>query len=167
MLRKSIPISILLSIVVLFFIPAVSSADERLPFYGAYLGTSQSQMPTNDGCPAGRTRIFGSGTGVATHMGTITWTEFVCLDMLTLQFNTVGTMFAANGDQLFFVVTTGQGTFIGPTQMKIQSEWIFNGGTGRFVGATGAGTAQGIVDFAGVFPHTLTGWISNIGQSKE
>ena len=93
------------------------------------------------GCDA---RLFLEGGGNATHLGLFTITLGFCgRPDGTLDTGT-GTFVAANGDLLYITfhgVSDG-----GHPILHFTSYVTFTGGTGRFAGATGTATVQGIFD---------------------
>jgi len=91
------------------------------------------------------------GYGTATHLGKLTTRMTFCCDVSTgAYYNTAGSFVAANGDELFFEIPSGQ---IIPNdednssyyQTKFNDPMIFTGGTGRFAGATGSGFTNAYV----------------------
>jgi hypothetical protein len=91
-----------------------------------------------------------SGTGVATHLGKVTLASTDCINPLNPDFtlfsfasNSVA-LSLANDDQIsakYF----GTLTVEGPVGV-ITGGFEITGGTGRYAGATGAGTVQGVED---------------------
>ncbi len=101
------------------------------PFKGRAQGTITSFQPPN---------IQVEYTGNATHLGRFTRTEHATLgDNGTIS----GTIdfTAANGDQLHVSFT---GAFVSPTD--IDGSYTIEGGSGRFVNATGTATFQASTD---------------------
>jgi hypothetical protein len=68
---------------------------------------------------------------------------------------------AANGDQLFSVVTA-TGVFLSPTLIALSDTEAFSGGTGRFVDAAGSANVAGVAQFTG--PSGGVGMFSTQGQ---
>ena len=93
------------------------------------------------GCDA---RLFLEGAGTATHLGLFTITLGFCGRGDGTLDNGTGTFVAANGDLLnitFHGVSDG-----GHPVLHFTSYVTFTGGTGRFEGATGTATVNGIFD---------------------
>ena len=93
------------------------------------------------GCDA---RLFLEGAGIATHLGNFTITLGFCGRADGTLDNGTGTFVAANGDLLYITfhgVSDG-----GHPILHFTSFVTFTGGTGRFDGATGTATVQGIFD---------------------
>jgi hypothetical protein len=116
------------------------------PFRATFVIVPTLLFPGDPGfparCPTGPTNASGPavGEGNGTHLGRFTETESTCIDFATLQLTLGEFAFtAANGDELW-------GTFEGsasadppPPNAELECTFEFVGGTGRFVGATGAG----------------------------
>ncbi|KAB7745482.1 hypothetical protein GA707_06050 [Nostocoides sp. F2B08] len=133
---------------------------------------TQDTMGPPDGCtmPDAMWSFSGEGPGTFSHLGTV-WFEIEHCSAFTGPTTGVFgggtiTVTAANGDQLFM---TEEGSFelvLDPTNTfpissLIELEWEIVGGTGRFVGATGEGTANPIGDLVGgTTSATLTGTIA-------
>ena len=127
----------------------VAAADPLRPFGGHDRMVDTFTPPT--ACPAGALwRYSGSGTGLFLHLGnasvSVTHCTFVDLASGTFTFGPgTGTLTAANGDELWDVYL-GSGQVVntpdGPMSV-FDITWEVVGGTGRFEGATGAGTAHG------------------------
>jgi hypothetical protein len=159
---KSLSFAILSVVVLAFALPA--SAGNQVPFKTDTALVS-IPAPTNTGCPNNTVRMNVTGPGTASHMGIITVTEFVCINPSDLTFVAHFTITAANGDQVFGMAT-GDLVPASATSFTVHGNWVINGGTGRFVGATGSGTALGSVDLVtGASPHHLSGTISSVGST--
>jgi hypothetical protein len=141
---------------------SAAAASRPLPFVGTYSGAAAFTSETT---------VSFSGNGVATLIGrsanegriVITGPDRSCSGGLA-NIHT-DTLTAANGDSLTFVAhniacPTEPGVFHGT------GSWVITGGTGRFDGASGQGTARGRADFnEGRFRFTLTGTIRAPGRS--
>ena len=93
------------------------------------------------------------GEGNATHLGKCTVTLFFCGDNSTFTYmNGEGSFVAANGDELYFFIPSpdsiGQVTpYDHPLyEFQFQDPFTFNGGTGRFEGASGGGYTNSFVN---------------------
>lgn len=133
---------------------------------------TQDSMGPLDGCalPGAQWSFAGEGPGTFSHLGTV-WFDIEHCSMMTGPTTGVFgggtiTITAPNGDQLFM---TEQGSFelvldptnTFPVSSLIDMQWEIVGGTGRFVDATGEGTANPIGDLlAGTTSATLTGTIA-------
>ena len=93
------------------------------------------------------------GEGNATHLGKIIASMTFCVDLPNFTYkNGEGVFVAANGDELYFwVPSPGEVGYILPYdhpiyEFQFQDPFTFNGGTGRFEGATGSGYTNSFVD---------------------
>ncbi len=108
-------------------------------------------------CP-GLAQLTIDGGGQATHLGNFEVSLIWCTDRVSYN-SATGTMVAANGDELRFnLIEYG---------MDAEGEWAtyeFDGGTGRFDGASGELHERiystFIDEFNAVYTNTATGWIS-------
>ena len=93
------------------------------------------------------------GGGNATHLGKFTTTMWFCGSSIGYK-NGEGVFIAANGDELYFnVPSPGEVGQVLPLpnphplyEFYFQDPFSFNGGTGRFDGATGGGYTDSLVD---------------------
>ena len=156
----------------------VAAALVATPWAGA--GTDSKQVPfhleadyvaapsaNSSPCPATQVRVDISVTGgTATHLGRITSRDYyACLNPLTFEFFGRYVFVAANGDSIDGAY---EGRFMptaDPTVLAIDAHWIVDGGTGRFAGATGSGTASGLGTPSG--GHLVQdGTILSVGSSR-
>ena len=154
---------LVLAACVIFTCPLPSNAADQVSFKADF---SLLSLPAamNAGCPQNTVRFNVSGSGPATHLGMTTVSEFVCLNPSDLTFTASFTMIAANGDQVF-ATATGFGVPTSNVSFTVHSQWVINGGAGRFLGASGTGTATGEVNLVtGASPHQLIGTISSVGS---
>lgn len=95
------------------------------------------------------------GTGQVSHLGKVTWTTEHCFQLFAGTFGDAELVItAANGDKLYGTyngVMTGETTFI--------ETMVITGGTGRFVGASGAVAETGWFDETGYLEITGFGSI--------
>lgn len=140
-------------------------AAEQVPFKATFSGGGAA-ITRPDRCPVLTVEI--RGTGNATHLGRFTTEQSHCAEPASLDFTEgVFTLTAANGDQL-------DGTYLGefvplePPLFSIDGQFTFDGGTGRFAGATGGGEATGVQNLAtGEVTVSLVGTISSVGSDKS
>ena len=103
-------------------VPAL--ADKELPFKAKTVVVHEEM---NNGC------FDTDHVGTGTHLGRFDLSETLCVSPPF--FNVVGTLVAANGDELYF---TAGGEFNPATGELVSSTgWVFDGGTGRFENASG------------------------------
>jgi hypothetical protein len=148
--------ALVLALVVLLVAQATAAlgrVDRPVPFHGSAV-TADSMMEPVD-CPEGSGwRYAATGNGRFSHLGGVEFELTHCSRMtseLTGEFGSgTTTLTAANGD----VLTLSQwGTFtlsFGPdgSYSYVDMQWEVIGGTGRFVDATGSGTATAVGDLA-------------------
>jgi hypothetical protein len=161
-MRTSRTGALVLALVVLLVAPstaALARVDRAVPLHGSAT-TADSMMEPVD-CPEGSEwRYASSGYGRFSHLGRVEFEITHCSRMtseLTGEFGSgTTTLTAANGD----VLTLSQwGTFtlsFGPEGAYSYADlhWEVIGGTGRFVDATGSGTATAVGD---LIAETTTG----------
>jgi hypothetical protein len=114
--------------------------------------------------------ILWAGSGTATRMGHVTNQGNVVLlgpdsscpnGIANVNTETLTT---SDGDALT-ISSTDVACPVGPGQFHGTGQWHVTGGTGRFSGATGSGSADGGADFnAGTFTLTLTGTLTRPGE---
>ena len=138
--------------------PDASWASAAVPFHATFTGTAAITGPY--------TTAF-AGTGLATHLGSITTdghVQITGIDNTSCQGGVANTnteiLTAANGDTL--VITSADVACpVAPNRYHGSGRWLVTGGTGRFGHASGSGTFDGHSDFgAGTFDTTLTGRIA-------
>jgi hypothetical protein len=159
-------IPLLLACFAAVFISAATpaTAGDLVPFKATFTGSSTS----GPGFPCAALRSDIVGGGHATHLGNFTTVQHHCFDLAdpTLAF-TEGfyTFTGANGDTIFGTYHGHLVPIIAPSVFAIVGEFTIEGGTGRFVGATGGGTASGTLNVAtGVTTVMLDGVISSPGS---
>jgi len=168
LVRRLVPLIVALATCVVPVKGALASSD--VPFHARL-----TQTATATACPAGTTAdlcLAQTGAGTATHLGSMTKDALVLLTFVSptcatfVEYTTFG---AANGDTLT-MVQTGTACFGTPTSASATASYTVTGGTGRFVGATGSGTASTNVTAIapGVFtgPATYEGVLSSPGSLK-
>ena len=128
--------------------PARADDDRAQPLqFKAGLVLSETLAPGNLSCNA--IGII-TGSGHATHLGTVTLSSYDCINFSSPTAFTFRTLkdtsvvlTAASGDQLF---ATYEGTAAPQPGgfLVLSGIFSFKGGTGRFAGATGTGTLDGV-----------------------
>ena len=116
------------------------AGSETVPFKAKYDAHVVSVGP-GPGCDA---RLYLEGAGTGTHLGNFTITLGFCGRADGTLDTGTGTFVAANGDLLYITfhgVSDG-----GHPILHFTSYVTFTGGTGRFEGATGTATVNGIFD---------------------
>ncbi len=153
----------------------LARSQEQIPMKEEY-HTTGTITPSAE-CPIGTLLVSLDGGGTATHVGRYTITNSHCLDLQTGAFiNGTFVKTAANGDQLFGTYS-GAGTIIVPPapvgRFQVTGTLVFTGGTGRFAGATGSQSMNGVqvTDFSqSGFPTDVTlrleGTISSTGAGR-
>lgn len=122
---------------------AFAFAADQVPFVAVFTSSVPGGTPPT--CPGGQVGLATVGTGHATHVGLFTSWERICFDPIKNQF-TEGTfeLTAANGDT---ITGTPSGFLeLHGTTATIHGAFLITGGTGRFSGASGGGTATGTLD---------------------
>jgi hypothetical protein len=121
------------------------------PFKATIAVSEVFQPDSTSACP-----LFGdiSGSGTASHMGKVALVSRDCVIPLSeTAFSFASTQLvltAANGDKIF---ATYSGTLTVEGDIgTISGGYQITGGTGRFVGANGAGTVQGLENVSGPPP---------------
>lgn len=143
-----------------------AQAGSLVPFHAKLIQTSTFiQCPT--GTPAAAVCVSVTGKGTATHIGHMSKESVVILTLFdpscgTFTENAIFT--AANGDTIT-AVQAGTGCFTSPTTVIATATYTVTGGTGRFSGANGSGTASATNNAVGpgvfVGPATYDGDISS------
>ncbi len=127
------------------------AAQTQVPFNGSVQGQEKDDLQGN---PPQQILVDGSLTGVATHLGRLTMTYKVTVN-LNPQAGAVGSatgsgqLTAANGD-IISTTVVGQGQPApGPPGLNTIVEiHTITGGTGRFAGATGSFILKRLVDLS-------------------
>jgi hypothetical protein len=152
-----------------FLSPAATLARSLKPFKAAITFNETVQPDGTGTCGPIGSSFLGtiSGTGQATHMGKVSITSRDCITFMSATTFTFGStelvLIAANGDKISATYT---GTFeIEDGVGVITGTYTITGGSGRFSGATGRGTVQGLetlnpTTFQGQGQVQLTGTIS-------
>jgi hypothetical protein len=140
---------------------AVAAARPDLPFRASIDTRPVILGPCGPGCLA----LDIPGSGIATHLGTVTLAGPSRVNLIDATQTPTGTLTAANGDQLVLDIE-GTVQFTGPdpaAPVTFSGSWTVQSGTGRFQNASGSGSYSGSA--AGPAGElTLTGNLSNIGR---
>ena len=148
-------------VVATLFASGVAKAQSDVPFKATFAITESIQSPGTLECP-----LVGdiSGSGLATHVGKLTLVSTDCIipmSQTAFLFSSNQLVFTvvATGDQIF-ATYGGIFTFEG-TLGVINGGYNIDGGTGRYLHASGVGTVQGMEDLStGQGSVQLTGTIS-------
>lgn len=142
--------------------PASAAGTHQVPFQASYSGTAAFTSAT--------TALF-TGTGIATALGRSANVNHITVSGPAscpggfANIN-VETLTAANGDTLVLTGDHDGGCPTGPNAVHGTGDWTVTGGTGRFAGATGQGTFDGVADFnRGTFSFRLTGTLARPGSN--
>src|SRR4051812_30057344 len=142
-----------------------AAARDQVPFKASFTGTAT----TAPGAPCGALRSDITGGGQATHLGNFTTAQYHCFDPADPTFaftNGFYTFTAANGDTIFGSYH-GNLVPIAPPIFAVVGQFVIEGGTGRFVGATGGGPSSGTLNVATGAPSViLSGTISAPGSLR-
>ena len=143
--------------------PCVYAKKPNVPFK-ATLNTQETLGLNPAACPTTLLQGTTVASGKATHMGSVSLRSTDCVVVESGQFTfTDGRLVltAANGDQ---IIATYSGMLLPSAELPVYSlsgSYTVIGGTGRFEGATGAGTLQGSSNIVtGRGGYTATGFIS-------
>ena len=117
-----------------------ADGSRTVPFKAHY-NASIVGVGTGPGCDA---RLFLEGAGTGTHLGNFTVSLSFCGRADGTLDTGTGTFVAANGDLLY--ITFNGVSDGGHPVLHFTSYVTFTGGTGRFEGATGTATVNGIFD---------------------
>jgi hypothetical protein len=150
-------------LLIAWVIAVPAAAGDSVPFHAVF---DTVPVPTGS-CGPGCIALEIGGTGQATHMGR---TEIAGPSQVVVplgQQTGVSTLTAANGDSIV-IAFAGTVTFEGPSptdRVNFEGQWDVITGTGRFEGASGAGTYSGTA--AGPSGELLlTGRLSNPGANR-
>lgn len=141
-----------------------ASAGEFVPMKGTLATTAVITGPCAppDGGPG--LQFVVNGGGYVTHLGAVTDMQSHCLSLSTFMFAGGATMTAPDGSSVS-TSYVGQAFINGSGNLEFYSNTTVTGGTRRFAGAAGTGTAHGeqVGDLAVV---NMDGNISSVGSTK-
>jgi hypothetical protein len=154
-MRRAIVLSVtVFALAMLVPVGGARASTGALPFRATFRGyTTGMEAPT--GCPTGSAyKIYNAGWGWATHLGRFTWASVHCTLFGTNPPFSVTladghmTYVTANGDVLLtdYAVQYAYVSEFTPTQMCIDNDAVFVGGTGRFEDASGSAHEHGCFD---------------------
>jgi len=150
-------------------------ADQLVPHHASAAGAliaPPSPVPPSEEFPFGSAIFIAEGHGVGTYEGQFTeYNEYEVGVQLTVSgpvtvIRGTLTVTTANGNQLFWEfnsATPGVPDPLAPFPFVATPELV--GGTGRFNGATGTATIQGILYPDGSYEYVADGLISCIGSN--
>jgi len=149
------------------FAPSGSTAGppQQVPFHAVFVVTTSAAA---NPAPCSQIRIDVAGSGIATHLGRFTTVQHHCTTAGDpLAFTDGEYRFtAANGDQIY---GTYAGRFVpidAAGNVAVDGRFTIGGGTGRFAGATGGGSAAGTGTAAGG-TVILEGTITSVGSLQH
>ena len=136
--------------------------EVTVPFKSSFstsLGTMDNPVVCDD-----LNLVIQVGGGEATHLGVFTTEMSFCVDPNFNYFGAEGKFYAANGDELWIYIPTGQvipnPELPEPYLFYFTDEFFFVGGTGRFIGATGGGTTNSFVEATLTTDHEWDGTLT-------
>ena len=134
----------LLAVLVLALMPrAAGAAAHEVPFSAAFTTEFESAVVF----PIAHISVTGDGYGL--HMGRSTAvTTDQSVNLITGEGAATYTLTAANGDTV--VLSLEFTIAFQPTGVTFEGTYVVTGGTGRFAGATGSGSASGSATFTGM-----------------
>jgi hypothetical protein len=148
--------------------PLSTRATSQVPFHA----TTFESIISATLCGTSSLCITVTGSGEATHLGTIQDSTFITVDLTSnpapgCNTQTLDTTFtAANGDQLT-LHGTGVSCATGPTTVTVMDSFVVSGGTGRFSGASGSITDTGTANLVtSTAVATFDGTISSPGSLR-
>jgi hypothetical protein len=169
---RRISLAVVAVLVALIAVPGQASAGSLVPFRATFANTN-TMAPCPPNAPAPSFCVALAGSGHATHMGKI---QFSGLTVVNLASNCgpgcftdsgPNTLTAANGDQITLDNTGKNSATSDPTIRTKTGTYVVTGGTGRFSGASGSGTASVIINTAtSTSVGTLTGVLSTPGSRQ-
>jgi hypothetical protein len=169
---QRISLAVVAVLVALIAVPGQASAGSLVPFRATFANTN-TMAPCPPNAPAPSFCVALAGSGHATHMGKI---QFSGLTVVNLASNCgpgcftdsgPNTLTAANGDQITLDNTGKNSATSDPTIRTKTGTYVVTGGTGRFSGASGSGTASVIINTAtSTSVGTLTGVLSTPGSRQ-
>lgn len=116
---------------------------------------------------AGVVRSSAPGTGTGTHIGRFEAAQTMCVNTVTGSVTEgVATLTVANGDKIFMTFE-GQTVPVPGFTLGIQLESRTIGGTGRFAGAEGEGTAWVVKPTESSWTSTGTGWLRYTASNRS
>ncbi len=137
---------------------------DRVPFKGTFEVTISSFIPIDESTALVTFIVEGHGT----HLGRFTGEAEAVFNLADLTYEGTSHWIGANGDTIFGTIagsltpTTTEGLFDNDETFTVE------GGTGRFEGATGSGSAGGQINLVtGLGDSPFQGTISSPGSAKH
>ena len=157
---------LLMVTITLALTPRPAGATDQVPFKASFA----TEFETSPGSNSCLLNVTHTGVGKATHLGRSTEvTTDQVANLCTGALTATSVYTAANGDTVASQITGRLTSMIGNT-VTFAGTYTITGGTGRFEGATGAGTFSGSAVFtgpsSGIGSFALTGTISSPGSLK-
>jgi hypothetical protein len=145
MKRSVFSATLILAVVAVSFVAASASAGEERPFKATV--TAYASFRDDDGI------LHSFATGKATHLGYVDVVALVALNPEQGTATGTVTLTASNGDSVTLVFAQ----VLDPVQGTYSGDYQITGGTGRFEGATGSGTAtKALATAVGEYEGTIT-----------
>lgn len=169
---RRISLAVVAVLVALIAVPGQASAGSLVPFRATFANTN-TMAPCPPNAPVPSFCVALAGSGHATHMGKIQDSGFVVVNLASncgpgcVTDFVSHTVTAANGDQIMLESTGKNSATPDPTIRSRTGTYVVTGGTGRFSGASGSGTASVIINTAtSTSVGTLTGVLSTPGSRQ-
>ena len=153
-------VSLVVAAMLLTAVIAVSAAAlKQVPFKG-FLQGHETDTPEG-GPPPTTVNLDGSATGIATHVGQVSFTYQLTVTLATGTATGSAQLTAANGDSVFTTVAGTSEPTTTPGVLSITEIDTITGGTGRFASAQGSFTVERLVNqvtgfTSGSFHGTIT-----------
>jgi hypothetical protein len=127
------------------------------PFEGSLVG--EAWWVPDSTCPLGF-RTLSEGSGVASHLGSISMVSDHCFALPNLDTGGHQTFVAANGDELHMTYegTSDPAIPVPGDVITVTADVVIVGGTGRFAHATGEADLIALVMFTGLGVHWPFTW---------
>jgi hypothetical protein len=167
---RRISLAVVGLLVALIAVPGQASAGSLVPFR-ATVSSTNTVAPCPPNAPVLSICIALAGSGHATHMGKVQDSGLAIVNLASncgpgcFTDSSRLTLTAANGDQITLESTGKNSATPDPTIRSRTGPYVVTGGTGRFSGASGSGTASTIINGAThTSVATFTGVLSTPGS---